>query len=323
MMGVNLMLSSVIVFIFSSFIALVEIGFATGDACDKTLQASVQVERQRMATQLANFYLNEVNSKSDSPAARARFATLLNKFDRLHPGIQENVSAEVDRLKAWNLGASPIVPERVIEAESWNQLVDEERRRWDVCQRSPSVRKLIEFWLKKPCSKIGEEDLAEIKNFYTKGDQIEVLDEYDLYGMTNLSMLWISECGLRRIHPRAFQSLSSLSLLHLDYNKLEDLDPELFRDLNELEKVYLDSNRLGEIHPGQFRHNSKLWSLGLGGNLLTQVDIDSLLGLKSLRHVMLDGNPISFSERAKAELKINEARSFGRDLTLSFQEKRW
>lgn len=107
----------------------------------------------------------------------------------------------------------------------------------------------------------------------------------------SLTTLYISNCGIREIHPEAFAGLSKLEELYLYNNSFTLVQGQWFRDLHNLQYLVLEKNNINHILASAFPLLSTLKYLSLSNNNLQCISTTNFDSLKNLKEVLLIHNP--------------------------------
>ncbi|KAI1714558.1 leucine rich repeat domain-containing protein [Ditylenchus destructor] len=131
---------------------------------------------------------------------------------------------------------------------------------------------------------------------------VEVLESLPMLQIRSLA---ISNCGIKRVHERAFDSLTeSLEVLNLVNNSITtlpflkrnkklqsiNLSGNLIMNLPNLVELRLSSNRIKDISPYAFKNIPKLKRFLARDNLISNIDGQAFQGFKDLESIDLSGN---------------------------------
>lgn len=109
---------------------------------------------------------------------------------------------------------------------------------------------------------------------------------------TDLVYLDLRNNCLSQLEPGTLSTSSRLVFLDLRSNNLTEIASGTFGESRSLIKLRLGDNpRLSMVGSGAFRGLTSLRELELDGDGLTQLDVDVLEALPSLRLLRLEGNP--------------------------------
>ena len=278
--------------------------------CNRVLQplggrGQVQADRQGVAFELARLYVSL--SKTNGIAAagdRTKFQALIQAYERKHPDILRDVRLQVQALQVNNPSQGMVsreIVDRARETESWNHFDQEERRRWDVCQRTQQIREHFEMIIGKPCHLIDELDLGKIELLFLDDKNIEHLNEFDFVGLINVQYISIKGNSLRNLPTGLFRGLINLQTILTDDNQIESLYEDQFEGLTQLKRLFFNNNRIEVFHDDQFKDNPSLENIQFTKNNLKAVCLNHFLRLNNLKWFYLSDNPIP--EPVKNKLK--------------------
>ena len=187
--------------------------------------------------------------------------------------------------------------------------------------RTQAVQSAIVASVGKADDQITSEDLKRI-TWLNISANMPRLQAKDFKGLTNLTFLWLSGCGIQRLEPGQFDDLTKLEALYLDNNGLtaryipdgifdnnprlqeihldhnnigtnsyinDDLPADLFENNRQLVIVYLQNNSIRRL-PKTIFSNTKLNRLDVRNNRLTR--IDGIENISTLGHLYITGNPL-------------------------------
>uniref|UniRef100_A0A4W4FEI4 LRRCT domain-containing protein n=1 Tax=Electrophorus electricus TaxID=8005 RepID=A0A4W4FEI4_ELEEL len=127
---------------------------------------------------------------------------------------------------------------------------------------------------------------------------IETVDSAVLCGLSNMSVLVLSNNVIFTIMDNAFQNLTVLRTLLMDHNRItsQSLDRSTFSWLSKLEILQLGNNALRVIDGSWFQNSKALKALFLEGNLLTSLNSTSFgsSDLRNLETLGLSDNLITY-----------------------------
>ncbi|KAK1790724.1 hypothetical protein P4O66_014584 [Electrophorus voltai] len=127
---------------------------------------------------------------------------------------------------------------------------------------------------------------------------IETVDSAVLCGLSNMSVLVLSNNVIFTIMDNAFQNLTVLRTLLMDHNRItsQSLDRSTFSCLSKLEILQLGNNALRVIDGSWFQNSKALKALFLEGNLLTSLNSTSFgsSDLRNLETLGLSDNLITY-----------------------------
>lgn len=133
-------------------------------------------------------------------------------------------------------------------------------------------------------------------------------------GLDFLRELDLSGCLIKKIGPGTVANLMSLEMINLSYNNIQIIDDDAFHcsplvralHLNNnsivqvpdlhwlqfLQDLDVSENPISHIHSESFKWNSRLQSLNVSFCKLSFLQKETLAGLKSLRVLSIEGNPL-------------------------------
>jgi hypothetical protein len=133
-------------------------------------------------------------------------------------------------------------------------------------------------------------------------------DAFFSRGMTNLEILDVRFCGLRKVEFGAFNGLTNLKELTIWGNKISEIIPGTFENMISLDHLNLMYNRIEYLNSDVFSGLVNLKYIDLRGNQLQCLPPDMFLGLPNLERLILNSNPT---------LQVPTDRNFINSLTLS------
>jgi len=169
--------------------------------------------------------------------------------------------------KCYNPSSNPIWTEETVESE------------WKIAQEALAPRL---NWDRKQIQKLDDKMIE--KNEFTQG-----IEEFILSNNRLISL------------PNSLKLLTNLRYLDLKYNKLTAF-PAVILKLPQLRELYLDNNLITKL-PESLSALSKLKKLSLFGNKVKSIDDDCFAGMKALRLVDLECNPISQKPQSLLDLQ--------------------
>ncbi|NXY89153.1 LRR70 protein, partial [Alcedo cyanopectus] len=128
---------------------------------------------------------------------------------------------------------------------------------------------------------------------YLSGNNISHVAPNELRGLQKLAALYMDNCSISYVHPKAFVELPKLCYLHLNNNNLKRLDPGIFGGLSNLHCLYLQSNQIAFVPRGLFSDLLSVRYLTLQKNRLSVLGSGTFLGMMSLQTLNLANNRIS------------------------------
>ncbi|KAM8792950.1 leucine-rich repeat-containing protein 70 [Eudromia elegans] len=128
---------------------------------------------------------------------------------------------------------------------------------------------------------------------YLSGNNISHVAPNDLTGLRKLAALYMDNCSVSYVHPKAFVDLHRLCYLHLNSNNIKRLDPGIFEGLSSLRCLYLQNNQIAFVPRGLFSDLLSVRYLMLQRNRLSVLGSGTFLGMLSLQTLNLANNKIS------------------------------
>ncbi|KAF2362520.1 Toll/interleukin-1 receptor (TIR) domain [Trinorchestia longiramus] len=127
------------------------------------------------------------------------------------------------------------------------------------------------------------------------GNDLVMLPEAGLAGLENLKELYLQYNEISMMADGALVGLSSLNILNMSSNRLVALPPEIFNETLSLQELYVHNNSLGVLAPGLFSSLTHLTLLDLSHNKLTSewVTSETFKGLLRLVVLNLSNNKVS------------------------------
>ena len=122
---------------------------------------------------------------------------------------------------------------------------------------------------------------------------ITSLDADIFDGLTNLTILSLSDNGIWTPDPNIFDGLTALERLDLSSNGITTLDADIFDGLTGLKVLDLIGNAIETLDADIFDGLTNLTSLTLNANDITTLDADIFDGLTGLKVLDLFGNDIT------------------------------
>ena len=136
-------------------------------------------------------------------------------------------------------------------------------------------------------------NLTDIRELSLQYNNITLL-ERDCFvsrRLTDLHLLHIVWCGLRKIELGAFNGLKNLSDLVIAGNEISEIIPDTFENMSNLVVLDLDYNRLKHLDTDVFSGLFNLKFISLVGNKLQYLHPDTFLGLQNIQYILLHKNP--------------------------------
>ena len=152
-----------------------------------------------------------------------------------------------------------------------------------VCDRTPEIRDaLTRISRVADCNDITSVHLDALTTLVLTAEGITTLKEDDFDGLSNLTVLNLSENLLAGLNTSVLNPLVNLRQLDVSRNQLAFLTEGAFNVHSGLETLDLSNNQLAYIPPGIFGALANLTKLNLAGNDLTQLPPGIFAGLNSL-----------------------------------------
>jgi len=121
-------------------------------------------------------------------------------------------------------------------------------------------------------------------------NQIVLLENNSSVSLTELEILELYNCGLRKIEFGAFNGLTNLTRLVLAGNSISEIIPGIFGCMNILEHLELRQNRLEHLDTGVFSGLFNLKYIDLSTNGFKYLHPDTFLVSPNLQNLNLDSN---------------------------------
>ncbi|XP_025892845.1 leucine-rich repeat-containing protein 70 [Nothoprocta perdicaria] len=128
---------------------------------------------------------------------------------------------------------------------------------------------------------------------YLSGNNILHVAPSELTGLQKLAALYMDNCSISYVHPKAFVDLHKLCYLHLNNNNIKRLDPGIFEGLSSLRCLYLQNNQIAFVPRGLFSDLLSVRYLMLQRNRLSVLGSGTFSGMLSLQTLNLANNKIS------------------------------
>ena len=112
--------------------------------------------------------------------------------------------------------------------------------------------------------------------------------------ITNVQRLFLRDCEVSEVEPRAFRRLTNLVELDLSGNRLREVPTEAWKMSESLMRLKLSDNPVKLIRNGAFRRLGQLIHLGLSDCRIETIEDGAFDGLESLRELKLDGNRLNY-----------------------------
>lgn len=123
--------------------------------------------------------------------------------------------------------------------------------------------------------------------------------------LRHLECLSISRTDMNRFDFKTLSHISQLSVLGLEYCRLKRVKREMFQSLTNLKHLSLNGNEIESLDDNTFADLSNLVTLNLYINQLKQVSEATFAGLVSLQYLDLSSNPMEFVD-ASIFLKLTK-----------------
>ncbi|XP_064603350.1 chondroadherin-like protein [Liolophura sinensis] len=130
-----------------------------------------------------------------------------------------------------------------------------------------------------------------LERLYMAGCEMESIPPV-MKTLTQLTLLDLTKSGLTTIRDDDFNGLSVLNELNLERNRFIKISDHAFRGLKYLHKLTLFQSNLTAL-PRAVNDLPFLKDLYAYENQITTIPDNSLVGARSLHHLVLDDNPIS------------------------------
>ena len=121
-------------------------------------------------------------------------------------------------------------------------------------------------------------------------NKITLLGKDRFISLSELELLDVEHCGLRKIELGAFNGLTKLKKLLISGNSVSEIIPGTFECMNFLEHLDLSFNNLQHLGTGVFSGLFNLQYIDLSINNLQYFHPDTFIGLPNLQNLNLDFN---------------------------------
>lgn len=152
--------------------------------------------------------------------------------------------------------------------------------------------------------KIDFENLNQLKELTLLLNHINVLATNAFDFLTNLEILSLASCNLKRLPEMVFRNLSKLKELSLRTNLLRSIHENIFINLGALEILDLSENQIETLPSKLLASNLLLKFLELSHCKIKSIQVD-FTALKQLEKVDLEGNVCINSYFNKAYVEQN------------------
>ncbi|XP_008560798.1 toll-like receptor 7 [Microplitis demolitor] len=148
------------------------------------------------------------------------------------------------------------------------------------------------------CSGLGTQDIPrripmDATEVYLDGNDFRELQNHVFIGRKNMRVLYVNASGIESIQNRTFNGLNNLQILHLEDNKIHELKGFEFEHLAHLRELYLQNNLIGFIGNLTLLPLRSLEILRLNGNRLVTFPVWQVTLNTRLVDLSLGGNPWS------------------------------
>jgi len=132
--------------------------------------------------------------------------------------------------------------------------------------------------------------LTDFRGLNLSYNKIIFLVNDSFFSMTELELLVVNACGLKKIHLGAFNGLTKLTHLLISNNSISEIIPGTFEFMNILENLDLSFNRLQHLGSGVFSGLGNLHYIDLSVNQLQYLHPDIFIGSPNLQKINLHFN---------------------------------
>ncbi|XP_046742848.1 toll-like receptor 7 isoform X1 [Diprion similis] len=148
------------------------------------------------------------------------------------------------------------------------------------------------------CSGLGAPEIPrripmDATEVYLDGNDLRELQNHVFIGRKNMRVLYVNGSGIESIQNRTFNGLNNLQTLHLEDNRIHDLKGFEFEHLSHLRELYLHNNLIGFVSNVTLVPLRSLEILRLDGNRLVTFPIWQLTLNVRLTELSLGSNPWS------------------------------
>lgn len=148
------------------------------------------------------------------------------------------------------------------------------------------------------CSGLGTRDIPrripmDATEVYLDGNDLRELQNHVFIGRKNMRVLYVNASGIESIQNRTFNGLNNLQTLHLEDNRIRELKGFEFEHLSHLRELYLQNNLIGHIGNLTLLPLRSLEILRLDGNRLVTFPVWQVTLNTRLGELSLGGNPWS------------------------------
>uniref|UniRef100_A0A6V7I0C7 TIR domain-containing protein n=1 Tax=Bracon brevicornis TaxID=1563983 RepID=A0A6V7I0C7_9HYME len=148
------------------------------------------------------------------------------------------------------------------------------------------------------CSGLSTQDIPrkipmDATEVYLDGNDFRELQNHVFIGRKNMRVLYVNASSIESIQNRTFNGLNNLQILHLEDNKIHELKGFEFEHLAHLRELYLQNNVIGYIGNLTLLPLRSLEILRLNGNRLVTFPVWQVTLNTRLVELSLGGNPWS------------------------------
>ena len=138
--------------------------------------------------------------------------------------------------------------------------------------------------------------LSNLQVLDVSGNRLTGFENNCFTNMTSLTHIYANGNLIIRLQNGVFDSLKVLTTLNLRENQIKDIGPHVFSNrlnLRNLRDIYLSNNRLTSLPDGVFDGLKSLRHLDLGGNRISYIGLrvfSKRSNLRNLRNIYLNNN---------------------------------
>lgn len=150
-----------------------------------------------------------------------------------------------------------------------------------------------------------EPDAGFSHTYRCDGQTFETVDASIFAKPENVQVLYLFDCGVKKIAPNTFAVLRNLKRLHIELNELTEIDENFFAGLNELRFLRLHSKSITRIDFNAFRL-PPLVNIKLNIGALDEIDLATIASIPNLLFITFDSpvNNLIFSNNVNVDSNL-------------------